>query len=38
MNTADPRVQKLWDFMDEWMSYDPDEANRILDGLGLNKG
>jgi peptide/nickel transport system substrate-binding protein len=38
MNTADPRVQKLWDFMDDWMRYDPEEANRLLDALGLNRG
>ena len=38
MNTADPRVQELWDFVLDWMRYDPAEANGILDGMGLKIG
>ena len=36
--TDDPRVAALWEFLEEWLSYDPEEANAILDDLGLAIG
>ena len=36
--SADPRVQAMWDHLDQWMRYDLDEANQMLDDLGLAVG
>ena len=34
----DPRVVEMWEFLEDWLRYDPDEANQILDELGLKIG
>ena len=36
--SADPRVQAMWDHLDQWMRYDLDDANEMLDDLGLAVG
>ncbi len=33
--SADPRVQAMWDHLEQWTRYDLAEANQILDDLGL---
>ncbi len=36
--SADPRVQAMWDHLEQWTNYDLDRANQILDDLGLAVG
>ena len=36
--SADPRVQAMWDHLEQWTRYDLAEANQMLDDLGLAVG